>query len=77
MKPSVLRGVEEDKEVEEDASINRPPAVGFMQDVKLFCVSILCPAWSVVQEKADPIFSVSDKAQHLVGIVYCYSIFRS
>lgn len=53
MKPSVLRGVEQDKEVMEDASINRPPAVGFMQDVKLFCVSILC---SVVQEKTDPIF---------------------
>lgn len=71
MKPSVLRGVEEDKEVMEDASINRPPAVGFMQDVKLFCVSILCSACSVIQEKTDPIFSVSDKAQHLVGIVYC------
>lgn len=27
MKPSVLRGVEEDKEVMEDVSINRPPVV--------------------------------------------------
>lgn len=41
MKPSVLRGVEEDKEVMEDASINRPPAVGFMQDVKLLRVHIV------------------------------------
>lgn len=56
MKPSVLRGVEEDKEVMEDASINRPPAVGFMQDAKLFCGSILCSACSVKQEKTDPIF---------------------
>lgn len=71
MKPSVLRGAEEDKEVVEDASINRPPAVGFVQDVKLFCVSILCSACSVIQEKTGPIFSVSDKAQRLVGIVYC------
>lgn len=72
MKPSVLRGVEEDKEVMEDASINRPPVVGFMQDLKLFCVSVLCSLQPVIQEKTDQIFfSVSDKAQDLIGILCC------
>lgn len=67
MKPSVLRGVEEDKEVMEDASINRPPAVGFMQDFKLFCVSILCSAPSVIQEKTDP-FQFQTKHSILSGL---------
>lgn len=31
MKPSVLRGAEEDKEVMEDASINRPPVVALCE----------------------------------------------
>lgn len=59
MKPSVLRGVEEDKEVMEDASINRPPVVGFMQELKLFCLSVLCTLQPVIQEKTEQIFFFS------------------
>lgn len=72
MKPSVLRGVEEDKEVMEDASINRPPVVGFMQDKTLLRVRIvLSAACYSGKNRPDFFFSVSDKAQDLIGILDC------